>query len=64
MYYGLVPQGRSASPGRAAAMDPLAVRDVPRVAAPLAGAARHGHSLGDSLPHDRTTRAQYISISP
>ena len=64
MYYGLVPQGRSASPGRAAAMDPLAVRDVPRVAAPLAGAARHGYGLDDLLLHDQITRTRYISISP
>ena len=60
--YGLVPQGGSACLRRAATLDLLTIWNVPRVAAPLAGTARHGHGLGDSLPHDRTTRTPYISI--
>ncbi len=61
--YGPVPQGGSARPGRAAVLDLLAVRNVPRVAAPLARAARYGHGLGNPLPHDRITGyVVYLSI--
>ena len=61
--YGLIPQRGSACPGRAAALNPPAVRNIPRVTAPFAGAARYGYGLGDPLPHDHIIRSVvYLSI--